>query len=54
VRICYVHFEDYGIVLLVVAYPKTEKDDLTPVERAAIKAYIKRAKDELDRLKMQS
>ncbi len=51
-RVCYVHFEDYGIVLLLVAYRKSEKDDLTPSERAAIKTYIKKAKGELDRLKM--
>ena len=51
-RVCYVHFEDYGIVLLLVAYRKSEKDDLTASERTAIKTYIKRAKEELDRLKM--
>jgi hypothetical protein len=50
-RICYVYFEEYGIVLLVLAYAKNEKDDLSESERSAIKQYIYKAKRELDRLK---
>jgi hypothetical protein len=51
VRVCYTFFEEYGIVLLLLSYPKSEKDDLTITERNAVRAYIKRAKDALDRLK---
>src|SRR5262249_45249325 len=34
-RICYVYFEEFGNVLLVVAYSKSEKDDLTADEKKA-------------------
>lgn len=39
-RICYVYFEDHWMVLLVVAYGKSDKADLTPVEKQGIRAYI--------------
>lgn len=51
VRVCYAYFEEYGIVFLIVVYRKSEKDNLTATERAAIKTYINRAKVALDRLK---
>jgi hypothetical protein len=51
VRVCYAYFEEYGIVFLIVVYRKSEKDNLTAAERAAIKTYINRAKVALDRLK---
>lgn len=40
-RICYAYFEGYGVVLLVVAYPKNVKDNLTPAECKAIKLLLK-------------
>ena len=51
VRVCYVYFDEYGIVLLVLVYAKGEKDNLSDEECAAIKRYIARAKKELDRRK---
>lgn len=41
-RVCYVYFEEWKIVLLVVAYGKNEKDDLDPDEKRAIRALIQR------------
>jgi hypothetical protein len=48
-RVCYVHFEEYGIVLLVYVYDKHQKDNLTEAEKKQIRGYIGRAKKELDR-----
>ena len=42
VRVCYVHFELCGIVLLVIAYGKNQKDDLTAGEKRAIRELIER------------
>jgi hypothetical protein len=48
VRVCYVHFKEHWTVLLVVAYGKSEKDDLAPAEKRHIREYIRRAKAWLD------
>ena len=40
-RVCYVYFADHWTVLLVAAYGKTEKDDLTNAEKAGIRTYIR-------------
>lgn len=48
-RVCYVHFEEYGIVLLVSAYAKSRKDNLSDAECAAIRTSIERAKRSLAR-----
>jgi len=48
VRVCYVYFPEHWTVLLVVAYGKNEKADLTPTEKKSIQAYIGRAKNWLD------
>ncbi len=50
-RICYVYFEEYGIVYLVYVYDKHEKDDLDPDERKTIRNHIRREKAALDRRK---
>jgi hypothetical protein len=50
-RVCYVYFEEYGIVYLVYVYTKHEKDELDAGERNAIRKYIQREKVALDRLK---
>lgn len=42
VRVCFVYFEAYAIVLLVVAYGKNEKDDLSRAEKKAVKQLIER------------
>jgi hypothetical protein len=51
VRVCYVHFRDRAILLLVTAYGKTEKDDLTPSDKRLIRGFIERTKTSLDHRK---
>jgi hypothetical protein len=51
VRVCYVYFKEHWIVLLVAAYGKNQKDDLTSEEKRHIREYIKRAKAWLDKRK---
>jgi hypothetical protein len=46
VRVGYAYLEKYGTVLLVIAYPKTEKDDLTPQEKQAIRRLLARVEQE--------
>jgi hypothetical protein len=41
VRVCYVHYEQFGIVLLVTAYSKNRKDDLSAQEKQRIRKLIK-------------
>jgi hypothetical protein len=45
-RVCYVYFEHYSVVFLVLAYPKNEKDDLSVAEKKAIKKLIKDIEEE--------
>lgn len=44
-RVCYVFFEELGIVLLVVAYSKAEHDDLTEAGKKAMKKEIERQEE---------
>jgi hypothetical protein len=39
-RACYVYYEEFGIVLLVTAYPKNRKDDLSAADRNTIRRMI--------------
>lgn len=48
VRVCYVYFKEHWTVLLVVAYGKNKKDDLSEIEKRDIRDYITRAKAWLD------
>ena len=41
VRVCYVYFPDHWTVLLVAAYGKSEKDDLTAEDKKGMRTYIK-------------
>ncbi len=41
VRVCYVYFPEHWVVLLVAAYSKNEKDDLTNKEKKEIRTYLK-------------
>jgi hypothetical protein len=45
-RIGYVFLEEFGTVLLVIAYSKNEKDDLTLGEKKAIRSLIQRIERE--------
>jgi hypothetical protein len=42
IRICYVYFAEPGLILLMLAYCKTEKDTLTAAEKAGFRDYISR------------
>ena len=44
VRVCYVYFPNHWTVLLVMAYGKNEKDDLSLEEKQGIRTYIEEVK----------
>jgi len=44
VRVGYVYLQEWGVVLLLAAYAKTEKDDFSPQEQRTIRALIERVK----------
>jgi hypothetical protein len=46
VRVCYVYLEEYAVVLLVLAYSKKEKDELSNPEKKAIKKLIHEIEEE--------
>jgi hypothetical protein len=50
IRVCYVYFEEFGIVLLVAAYSKHRKDDLTDAQRKTIRRLIHSVREELERV----
>ncbi len=39
-RACYVYYEEFGLILLVTAYAKNQKDDLSAAARKAIRKMI--------------
>jgi len=39
-RVLYVDFVVYGIIYLITAYPKSEKESITPEERRIFKQFI--------------
>lgn len=39
-RVCYVYYEEHGLVLLVTVYPKSKRDDLSVAARKAIRKLI--------------
>jgi hypothetical protein len=45
-RIGYVYLREYGTVLLVIAYSKSEKDNLAPAEKKVIRHLIQRVEQE--------
>ena len=47
-RVCYVHFPEHAVVLLVAAYGKDEKDDLTAIDKRSIREYIESARSWLE------
>jgi hypothetical protein len=46
-RVLYIDFVVIERVYLIYAYPKNEKDDISPAERAAFKKIIEQTKKEL-------
>src|SRR5262249_42054939 len=49
VRVCYVYFEKFGIVLLIIAYGKKETADLSPAQKQALRRLIERQEREWSR-----
>ena len=41
VRVCYIDFENYQVIFLITAYPKSEKDNLSQAERNNISKVVK-------------
>jgi hypothetical protein len=48
-RVCYAYFPSHWTVLLVAAYGKNEKDDLTGEEREGIRMYLRQVESWLDK-----
>lgn len=48
-RVCYVYFEEFHIVLLVIVYSKSEQDDLSDQQKRVIKKLIDGQREELAR-----
>ena len=48
IRICYAYFAEYHIVLMMMAYPKNRKDNLSAREKAGIKEYLEITRKWLD------
>jgi len=46
-RVCYVHFEKYGIVLLCLVFRKGELDDLSDAGKKAVRNAIGRIENQL-------
>lgn len=46
VRVGYVYLERYGTVILVIAYAKSEKDDVSPDEKKAIRKLLARVEQD--------
>ncbi len=40
IRVLYADFKTYGLMLMVMAYPKGKKDNITDEEKATIKAML--------------
>ena len=48
-RVCYVYFQKYGIVLLCLVFRKGELDNLSNAGRKAVKNVIKRIEKQLEK-----
>lgn len=48
-RVCYVYFEEFGIILLVVAYPKNKQDNLSKEAKNTIRKMIEEQRKLLNR-----
>lgn len=53
VRVCYAFFEEAGTVLLVVAYSKSDQDNLTAAEKRAIKSLLEWQKEQFDHRRLK-
>jgi hypothetical protein len=48
-RACYAYYEEFGIILLVTAYPKNRQDDLSSDARKAIRGMLEQQRRLLHR-----
>jgi hypothetical protein len=48
VRVCYAWFPDHWLILLIMAYGKSVKGDLTRVDKQGIRTYLARIEQWLD------
>jgi hypothetical protein len=48
-RVCYVYFKEYTVVLLAIIYPKSERSNLSKQETNAIRKLIERVRSELEK-----
>lgn len=48
-RVCYAYFEKVRVVLLVVAYGKNERDDLSPEAKKSIRDHLAREEEYLSK-----
>ena len=48
VRVCYVDFEQYGIVFLVMVFSKNEMENLSDAEKNSVKSVIERLENLLN------
>jgi len=48
IRVIYIDFEVYEKIFLITAYPKNEKDNLTPAERTELKQLVAILERQLD------
>lgn len=46
IRVCYVDFEEYGLIYLITAFQKKAQDNLTNDEKNILKKLVKELKDE--------
>ncbi len=53
-RVCYAYFPDHHCVLLMMAYPKSRKGNLSATEKAGVKRYLEQVKDYLDQRSLGS
>lgn len=49
-RVCYVYFEKYGHILLVIAYRKNEMKTISAGAKKSINAAIERIEKEMERV----
>jgi len=49
VRVGYFFLQEHGLVLLVIAFAKNEKEDLSPADRKTVRTLIEKAKREFSR-----
>jgi hypothetical protein len=49
-RVCYAYFEEFGVILLALAYAKNEQLDLKPVDRKTVRQLLQDQHDMLEKL----